>query len=813
VGDTFEFERLAALERLDVLDTPPEPIFDSLTELAAQIFRTPIALVSLVDEKRQWFKSCIGLDVDHTSRDISFCQHAIASDEVFVVNDALGDPRFCDNPLVTGPPDIRFYAGAPLITPEGHRLGTLCVIDVVARTFSEAEVSQLRAIAKGVVHALILRLEALGRERIAVVVAEQAKLLMLAEEMAGVGTWSWDVATDRTTWSEQVYRIHGFQPDVAPPPLSGVLERYHPDDATTLGDYVQRAVTEGRDYALEARIYRHDGEERHVLARGACRYDATGAVSSLVGTFQDVTEHVAEERFIRTLTDNLPSMVSYWDKALHCRFANTTFGEWFDRSPASLTGITLPELLGPNLFAMKEGHVRAVLSGERQSFSSTLIKPSGDVGHIWTHYIPDIDATGRTQGFYVLVNDVTELKNAQDALQDANTLLTAARDQAETACAVKSEFLANMSHELRTPLTSILGFSDLLKPRLTDDMQSLHYATRIRHAADVLLTTVNDILDFSKLEAGQVEVEPRPVEVARVLDDAVGLMSPQASAKDLSLICDVTGAPHREVMLDDTRVRQILLNLLSNALKFTGAGSVTASVAAVAGGRLRFEVRDTGSGIPVERQDRLFKRFSQVDGSTTRLHGGTGLGLAICKGLVEAMDGVIGVNSVLGQGSVFFFEVPLVEAHAPVLLACDLDTGYGGMLDGLRLLVVDDNPANRELVRLICGAVGMEVMEADSGEAAIGLARDHPVDLILMDMRMPGMDGATAARVIVGGPGPNTGTPILAFSADVTTAAGAAGTVGPFAGSIAKPILPAALLQGLRTALDGPGIREIAYHG
>ena len=358
--DPLESERLAALDRLEVLDTPSEPLFDSLTNLAALTFHTPIALISLVDQERQWFKACVGLDVDHTARDISFCQHAILSDQVFVVLDAPHDERFRDNPLVTGPPDIRFYAGAPLITPEGYRLGTLCVIDTAAReTFTGAEASRLQAIAKSVMQALLLRLDSRERERIAIVAAEQTKLLRLAEDMAGVGTWSWDVATDRTSWSDQVYRIHGYELGDEPPALQGVLDRYHPDDAKTLADHVQRAVAEGRDYALQARIYRPDGSERHVVARGSCRKGPNGAVAAIVGTFQDITEHVTAERFIRALTDNLPGMVGYWDAELRCRFANAAYGEWFGQSPESMLRITLPELLGTELFAKSQQHIEA----------------------------------------------------------------------------------------------------------------------------------------------------------------------------------------------------------------------------------------------------------------------------------------------------------------------------------------------------------------------------------------------------------------------------------------------------------------------
>ena len=417
-GTSFERERLAALERLEILDSAPEPLFDSFTQLAAKMFDTPIALISLVDQDRQWFKARVGLDVDHTARDISFCQHAILLDDVLVVRDAAQDARFCDNPLVTGPPHIRFYAGAPLITPDGYRLGTLCIIDTKARGFTADDASLLRSLAQSVMQAFLLRRDSRELGRTTVVMLQQAKLLALAEDMAGVGTWSWDVATDRTTWSDQIYRIHGYDPGVAPPALEGVLERYHPDDSKILGDHIRRAVAEGTDYALKARIYWEDGTERHVAARGTCRKDANGRVVALVGTFQDITDHVSQERFIRSLTDNLPGMVGYWDTNLRCRFANAAYQDWFGQSPESILDLTLPQLLGPVLFAQNEHHVREALSGHTQSFLRAIRKPSGEIGHAQTHYIPDIDTCGRTQGFYVHASDFTALKKAEEKLLD-----------------------------------------------------------------------------------------------------------------------------------------------------------------------------------------------------------------------------------------------------------------------------------------------------------------------------------------------------------------------------------------------------------
>lgn len=747
----IEQERLAALDRFEVLDTPQEPLFDSLTELAAQTFSVPIALISLVDRKRQWFKACIGLDVDHTAREISFCRHAIGSDDVFVVQDATVDERFSSNPLVIGPPAIRFYAGAPLITEDGHRLGTLCIIDTDPRVFSRADASRLQAIAKSVMQALTLRFESRERERIAVLAAERAELLKQAEEMGGVGTWSWDAVADRTTWSDQVYRIHGYEPAVEPPPLQGVLERYHPEDAKLLSNHVQVAVAEGRDYALSARIYRPDGEERHVIARGACRRDATGAVTGLVGTFQDVTDHVSAERFIRTLTDNLPGLVAYWDKDLRCRFANAAYEDWFDRSSDDMRNLTLPSLLGPDLYAKNENCIVSALAGQRQSFPQSIIKPCGQVGHVLTHYIPDIDTAGRIRGFYVLASDVTELAEA--------------RYQAESAARSKANFLSNMSHEIRTPLNGVIGFADILQATpLSDDQSS--YVQRITSASRSLLEIVNDVLDFSKIDAGQMKVEMRPFDLRTLIEEVVSLISAARPNPRLKISYEVATDVAPLVVADETRVRQVLTNILGNAAKFTEAGHVRLD-ARLRAGRLCIVVADTGPGIPADKLEHIFSEFSQADSSITRRFGGTGLGLSISRSLAQLMNGDLTLVSTPGEGTNAILTLPYFTERR--LKAVDRVQRKQDRRApaGARIMVVDDVEMNRALVEVGLSARGHQVTSFSSAPDAIQALLEGAVfDVILMDVQMPEMDGMTATRHIREMPCPAARIPIVALTAN-----------------------------------------------
>jgi signal transduction histidine kinase/ActR/RegA family two-component response regulator len=394
----------------------------------------------------------------------------------------------------------------------------------------------------------------------------------------------------------------------------------------------------------------------------------------------------------------------------------------------------------------------------------------------------------------------------RSALDEARS----ARIEAEQSAAVKTEFLANMSHELRTPLTSVVGFTRLASEQSDLSPLTRDYIDRVGEASRALLCAVNDILDFSKLEAGHVTFRPEPVALQALTRTALNMFTPQAAAKDLTLQLEDTTPPGLLVTLDPDRLRQVLLNLVGNAVKFTAQGEVTLSAAYDdASEHLSIEVRDTGPGIPPDRVDRLFKRFSQVDGSLNRGHGGTGLGLAICKGIVEAMGGEIGATSVVGQGSRFFLTVPAPRAEgAAAAIAAERQPEAR---DGVRVLVTDDHAANRELVRLFLAGIGAEITEAEDGEAAVEAASKHAFDVILMDLRMPKLDGIGAVTRIRGEAGPNQATPILAFTADAESAFDDRLQALGFDGAVAKPVEPGRLIAAVLNAVAGDeAARDVA---
>ena len=527
--------------------------------------------------------------------------------------------------------------------------------------------------------------------------------------------------------------------------------------------------------------------------------DAAGKPIEVVNVFRDVTarraveDALAESEFrYRTLAENSSDILVRFGRDGLVRHVSPSCRS-LGVDPDTAIGKPVIKLIAPDYAAQSDAIIAALFSGAEIDRSvrreHRVIGNNGAV--MWLEGNPRLirDEAGEPVEIVTVLRDVTARRAVEDALAEAKRV-------AEAATEAKSRFLANMSHELRTPLTSIIGFSGLLNDLGGLPEVARKYAARINSAGQGLLALINDVLDFSKLEEGAIVLDTHPCAVGDVVEDVVGLLSVQADAKGLELSVQVASDHPEWVEVDELRLRQVLQNLIGNAVKFTAHGGVTVSLGVAAEGRLRVEICDTGPGMSPDQQAHLFERFSQADASITRKYGGSGLGLSICRELVGLMGGTIGVDSAPAQGSTFWFEIVAPACGAPA--AATIDTNYDiAPLQGVRLLVVDDHEHNRALVSALLSPFGVEVVQASGGAEALEACLTTPFDVVLMDVQMPGMDGRLATAGIRASCELNARTPIIALTAMSSTTGMADLFAAGMNDVITKPIDPARLISAV----------------
>jgi PAS domain S-box-containing protein len=727
-----------------------------------------------------------------------------------------------------------------------------------------------------------------------------------AQQIAHLGSWEWDIQTGEENWSSEQYRIFGYEPGEIQASYDLFFNRLHPHDKDKVVEAIDKVLKGKQPYHLEFRIVLPNHEERTVFAQGEVYRNINGKPIRMLGTVLDITERKqaeqrlrhSEEQFRRLFEEGPIGMV-IGDMQQRFLKVNFAFCQMLGYTELELLQLRIADVSYPEDISKNQELITLALTGQIPFYQMEKRYLSKDGQIIWGHLAASIffDETGQPTHFLAKVENITNRKQAEEALRKSEAMLVRAQEiahlgiwewnlaenkqiwsdenyrllghephaiepslenflnqvypedrdlimrtaqrfisgslvtaqthefriiqpdhteriikltaqcdfddqgqpirilgtmlditernqieaalkqakvAADAANQAKSEFLANMSHEIRTPLNAVIGFSELLSTHLMDS-KAQSYLSSIQTAGKALLTLINDILDLSKIEAGRLEIQPEPTDLSLIINELKQLFSLKITEKGLDFIVEVDRTLPTTLVLDETRLRQVLLNLIGNAVKFTEQGYIKLSVHCNKTSDfnkldLTIAVADTGIGIPADQQEKIFAAFQQQDGQSNRKYGGTGLGLAITKRLTEMMQGQISLSSQENQGSIF--EVILKDVTIKRLYSANVETSIFNLENmafdpGQTVLVVDDIECNRQLIQETLSQVHLKVIEAVDGQQGLLFAEKYQPDLILMDIRMPIMSGYEAVKYLKANPDTQT-IPVIALTATVT---------------------------------------------
>jgi len=571
--------------------------------------------------------------------------------------------------------------------------------------------------------------------------------LKIATQSVNMGVWDYDIQTEKLHWNDEMFSIFGNDKDTFKQSLADWAESVHPDDLKITTNKLNEAIEKKCDFSSDFRIIHPQKGIRHINAHASMSLNKAGDVERIIGVNWDQTEQKDKEAQLKQLAlvaSSTNNAVIISDPKGHIKWVNEAF--------TRITGYQAQEVIGKDLSRLLTGKNTAP---ETVEYLSEELAKGNDVHaeiinynknglHYWVSV--DIqaikDENGNISEYIEVQTDITHKKldeqNLHDAVAQAE-VLTIAAEQANIA---KSEFLANMSHEIRTPMNGVLGMLNLLV-RTDQNPQQQRYAQLAHNSAESLLVLINDILDFSKIEAGKLELETIDFDLSKMISEFSETYAYRVHEKNLEYIVQLDEALPKIVSGDPSRIRQIITNLCGNALKFTSQGEIRLIVSAVDEQIIRFEITDTGIGIPKEKTQKLFGKFTQVDGSTTRQYGGTGLGLSISKQLCHLMGGEIGIESTEGKGSTFWFTVNL-----PVSQKVDQVEVPHVSLNDICILVVDDNQTNREVIGGLLTSWGASVDYAALPNIAYNMLKNNKdkYRLVILDMQMPEEDGLSLLK-------------------------------------------------------------------
>ncbi|WP_052501402.1 PAS domain-containing hybrid sensor histidine kinase/response regulator [Thiomicrospira microaerophila] len=592
-----------------------------------------------------------------------------------------------------------------------------------------------------------------------------------AIEAAGLALFDWDLLEDKIHYTDLTYKICEVSPVEMGNTKQALMARIHPQDVNLVAEEIDAHLETKWPLNLDFRLRSSNGQYIWLKLTGRAQWEPeTDLPMRLVGSLRDISEQKRTEQtvyqresLIEQIFDALP--VSIYVKDGHGCF------RFFSKQTEALTGVSRNKAIGRTdfeIFSTEMARQNIQLDAQAREAGKLLMSEQKRIVDGQPHCfmtgrgpvtIQNLDQTSSTWllGFAL---DITERYKMEEDLRSAKLA-------AEDATKAKSDFLSVMSHEIRTPLNAVIGTSSLL---LDSDLrkEQIQQMQMIKRSGEHLLYLINDILDFNKLDSGQMQLEHRAFSLFEQLETVASILGPEAQMKGLLFKTDYAAELAPFIWGDEARLRQVLLNLMGNSIKFTEKGSVTlrVSLSKKTPGYGRFEIRDTGIGIAQQNIGKLFSEFMQADSSTTRKYGGTGLGLAICKKLVEAMKGQIGVDSEVGKGSCFWFEIPTPAAASKAVDEANLTQNFDEQRP-LDILVAEDNLSNQMLIRAILTKLGHKITLANNGLEALKQLAQRDFDLILMDMQMPELDGLEATkRIRALGDNVKATIPVIALTAN-----------------------------------------------
>ncbi|XDD47875.1 PAS domain S-box protein [Leptospira sp. WS39.C2] len=592
-----------------------------------------------------------------------------------------------------------------------------------------------------------------------------SRLLDQMADLAKIGGWDLDLRTNQANWTNVTKRIHEVSEDFTPSVETG-LQFYHSEESRNkITNAVQALLTQGTEYDLELEMVTAKGNQTWIRTIGRGEYE-NGKMIKIYGIIQDINERkkwemalASQAAILWSFVEHAPAAVAMLDQEM--RYVALS-QRWIDEYKIPMTK---EEIIGkchyeifPNIGEeWKQIHSRG-LRGEVLKRDEDVWRPPGwskDQVIQW-EIRPWSLLTGGVGGILMFTRDITESYETKLELKQAKEL-------AENAYNAKSEFLANMSHEIRTPLNGIIGYSDLLAETLADTSFN-EYAQIVKQSAHTLLNIVNDILDFSKAEAGKLQLAEEVNDLKKLILDAVKIMDIQAIIKGLEIRFQLDESIPQNLMFDSNRLRQVILNLIGNAIKFTETGHIECRLKKLDSNtknevRIRISIKDTGIGIAKDNQKKIFDSFTQEDFSTTRKFGGTGLGLAISRQLLSLMNSELKLNSEVGSGSEFYFEIPFRTPEIDPQLETESKESEIELLNPLqtlinegpiKILIVEDNVVNMGLMKNFIKRILNDVilLEAENGEDAVNMFQKETPRIILMDIQMPKKNGYDATLAI-----------------------------------------------------------------